>query len=253
MGPRTRVSSPTNQRTSSASPNSLQYFDSSKPMTIQADASQRGLSAVLIQDKGPVEYHSKLLTETETRYTIIEREMSAVVHGWEEFHYCTYGHHVVVESDHKPLEAICKKPLCNAAPRTALMMLRIQTYDVEITYVLGKGIPLAHALSRLSPCEGETIADVDIQVHELHLHLNASPARIAEIRNETVKDTNPNSWLARQESRMSIASTGLLERQGWTYCCRRIDIERSTNHHFQIATARRARTATLWSSRCWKV
>ena len=49
-----------------ASPNSLQYFDSSKPVTIQVDTSQRGLGAALIQDKGPVEYRCKLLTETET-------------------------------------------------------------------------------------------------------------------------------------------------------------------------------------------
>lgn len=179
-----------------ASPNSLQYFDSSKPVTIQVDASQRGLGAALIQDKGPVEYRSKLLTETETRYSNIEREMLAVVHGLEKFHYYAYGRHVVVESDHKPLEAIFKKPLSNAPPRIARMLLRIQKYDVEITYVPGKNIPLADALSRLSPCVGETIADIDIQVHELHLHLNANPTRIAEIRNETVKDTNLNSLLA---------------------------------------------------------
>ena len=63
------------------SPNSLQYFDGTKPVTIQVDASMRGLGATLIQDKGPVEYRSKLLTETETRYSNIEREMLAVVHG----------------------------------------------------------------------------------------------------------------------------------------------------------------------------
>ena len=49
------------------SPSSLQYFDNSKPVVIQVDASQRGLGAAFIQDKGPVEYRSKLLTETETR------------------------------------------------------------------------------------------------------------------------------------------------------------------------------------------
>ena len=42
-------------------PRTLQYFDSSKPVTIQVDASQRGIGAVLLQDKGPVEFASKLL------------------------------------------------------------------------------------------------------------------------------------------------------------------------------------------------
>ena len=150
-----------------ASPNSLQYLDNFKSVTIQVDASQRGLGAALIQDKGPVECRSKLLTETETRYSNIEREMLAVVHGLEKFHYYAYGRHVVVESDHKPLKAIFKKPLSNSPPRIARMLLRIQKCDVEITYVPGKNIPLADALSRLSPCVGEKIADIDIQVHEL--------------------------------------------------------------------------------------
>ena len=43
---------------------SLQYFDSTKPVTIQIDASSRGLGATLLQDKGPLEYRSMLLTET---------------------------------------------------------------------------------------------------------------------------------------------------------------------------------------------
>ena len=132
-------------------------------MTIQVDASQRGLGTALVQDKGPVEYRSKLLTETETRYSNIEWEMLAVVHSLEKYHYYAYGRHVVVESDHKTLEAIFKKPLSSAPPRIARMLARIQKYDVEITYVPGKDIPLADALSCLRPCEGETIADIDIE------------------------------------------------------------------------------------------
>ena len=69
-------------------------------------------------------------------------------------------------------------------------MLRIQKY------VAGKDISFADALSRLSQCKGETIAGVEIQVHELHLHLNASPTRIDEIRNETAKNIDLNSLRA---------------------------------------------------------
>ena len=142
---------------------SLQYFDS--------DASLCGHGATHIQDRGPVEYRSKLLTETETRYSNIEREMLAVVHGLEKLHYYAYGRHVTVETDHKPLEAIFKKHLSTAPPRIAGMMLRIQKYDAEIKYVPGKDIPLADALSRISPCPGDTIEGLNVSVHELHLHL----------------------------------------------------------------------------------
>ena len=58
-----------------ASSTSLQYFDGSKPVTVQVDASTRGLGANLLHENGPVEYRSKLLTETEQRYpTLRERD-----------------------------------------------------------------------------------------------------------------------------------------------------------------------------------
>ncbi|XP_014672357.1 PREDICTED: uncharacterized protein K02A2.6-like, partial [Priapulus caudatus] len=56
------------------------------------------------------------------------------------------------QTDHKLLEAIFKKHLSSAPPRISRMMLRVQKYDVEIKYVPGKDIPLADALSRISPC-----------------------------------------------------------------------------------------------------
>ena len=85
-----------------------------------------------------------------------------------------YGTGVTVETDHKPLEVIFKKHLSAAPPRIARMMPKIQKYDVEIKYVQGKKIPLADALSRISPCPGDTIEGLDVSLHEIHLHLNAS-------------------------------------------------------------------------------
>ena len=90
-------------------PASLQYFDSTQPVTIQVDTSHRGLGAVLPQANGPVEFASKLLTATESRYSNIEREILAVLFGLEKFHYYAYGRPVVVESDHKlSLKSICQ-------------------------------------------------------------------------------------------------------------------------------------------------
>ena len=121
-------------------PKSLQYFDSSKCITI--NASQHGVGAVLLQDKGPIEFASKLLTQTKKRYSSIEREMLAVLYGLEKFHYYAYGRPVVVHTDYKPLEAIFKKHLTSAPPRISRMMLRIQKYDVQIKYVPGKDVPV---------------------------------------------------------------------------------------------------------------
>ena len=83
--------------------------------------------------------------------------MLAVLFGLKKFHYYAYDWPVVVESDHKPLEAIFRKHLSSAPPCIARMMLRIQKYDAQIKYVPGKDIPVAEALSRISSCSGEDI------------------------------------------------------------------------------------------------
>ena len=118
-----------------------------------------------------------------------KREMLAVLFGLEKSHYYAYGRHVVVESDCKPLEAIFKKHLSSAPPSIARMMLCIQKYDAEIKYAPGKDIPVADALSRNSSRYGEAVQGLDVSVHEVHLHLNASPTRGSQIREETDKDT----------------------------------------------------------------
>ena len=82
-------------------------------MTIQVDASQVGLGAVLLQNGKPIAFASKTLTEIECRYANIEREMLAAVFGAERFHTYVYGWSFTIESDHKPLESISRKNLAD--------------------------------------------------------------------------------------------------------------------------------------------
>ena len=57
----------------------LKYFDLSKQVEIQCDASQHGLGTVLIQDGRPVAYSSRSLTEVEKRYAQIEKDILSIV------------------------------------------------------------------------------------------------------------------------------------------------------------------------------
>ena len=98
----------------------LWYYDRRKPVTVQADASQRGLGACLLQDGQPIAYTSKSLTYTETRYTNIERELLANVFACQWFNTYVLGRPFTVESNHKPLEMIHKKSLVSAPPRTSV-------------------------------------------------------------------------------------------------------------------------------------
>ncbi|CAC5404986.1 unnamed protein product [Mytilus coruscus] len=101
-----------------------------------------------MQEDRPVEYASRALTDTETRYAQIEKEILSVIFGLENFHSYTYGRTVNVTSDHKPLESIMKKPLHVPPKRLQRMLLRLEKYDIILQYRPGKEMYLADTLSR---------------------------------------------------------------------------------------------------------
>ena len=68
---------------------SLRYYDRRKPVTVQADAFQRGLGACLLQEGKPIAYASKSLTDTETRYANVERAPCHCIHLSVVQHLCT--------------------------------------------------------------------------------------------------------------------------------------------------------------------
>ena len=94
----------------------LQFFDPAVPSVIQADASQYGLGACLLQKGKPVAYASHSLSSCEINYAQIEKDLLAIVFACAKFHFYIYGFHTTVQSDHKSLEAIFKKPLHQASP-----------------------------------------------------------------------------------------------------------------------------------------
>ena len=103
-----------------SSPRIISFYDPNPatPTILQCDASQIGLGAWLRQDSNGSEQivamASRALTDTEKRYSNIERECLAVVFGLEKFEYYLLGREVVVETDHSPLEQIFKKNIAEA-------------------------------------------------------------------------------------------------------------------------------------------
>ena len=79
----------------------LRYYDPNKPLVIQCDASEKGMGAALLQEGQPLAYISRALTDTETRYGQIEKELLAVVYAWERFHQYTIGRQITVLTDHR--------------------------------------------------------------------------------------------------------------------------------------------------------
>ena len=170
----------------------LAYFDPRAEHSIQCDASKQGLGAVLLQNGHPVIYASRTLTETEQRYSNIERELLAVVFALERLNHYTAGFRVQVETDHQPLTSIWKKPIASTSARIQRLLLRLLQYDIDIHYLPGKMNVIADALSRVSPLPPKP-TDVKamncIAEYELLVNIPASQTKMEEFQHYTNSDT----------------------------------------------------------------
>ena len=169
----------------------LTFYDMKKPVIIPCDVSQSGFGALLLQDGKPVAYVSRALSSAETRYAHIQKELLAVVFAFPEFHQYVYSKDVIVESDHKPLEAILKKSLAAAPQR---LQLKLQKYSFTLHYKPGKEMILADTLScayiKDCPTSQSTFEEeVACMVHMVLSNAPFTDAKLEEVRKATSEDT----------------------------------------------------------------
>ena len=169
----------------------LQYYDPSKPVRVQVDASQSGLGAVVMQNGRPIAYALKSLTTTQQANAQIEKEALALVFGCEKFHHYLYARNFVAETDHKPLEIIIKKPSHLVPMRLQRMRIRLQRYNVRVQYKPGKSIPVADTLSRNGARDGSAPDDLglDVYVDAILKQMPVSDEKLEQIRNASKDDS----------------------------------------------------------------
>ena len=169
----------------------LHYYSLKDEVTLQCDASGTGLGASLLQLQHPVSFASRALTQTATRYAQIEKELLAVVFSCEKFDKYIFGCNVIhVETDHKHLEAIFNKSLCDAPARMQQMLLRLQRHNLEVRYKKGPFMYIADTLSRAYL--RETASCEEVKSFELVDHIESllvSPYCPALIEKESLQDT----------------------------------------------------------------
>ena len=89
------------------------------------------------------------MSQTEQNYAQIEKELLATVFACEKFDQYIFGRSgVIVQSDHRLLQTIFKKPIHSSPKRLQRMRLRLQHYGIHVEYKGGTTMFLADTLSR---------------------------------------------------------------------------------------------------------
>ena len=131
-----------------------------------------------------------------------------------------------METDHKPLESIFKKSLLAAPCRLQRMLLRLQRYNLAVSYKPGSQMLLADHLSRAAQQE-TTKPEDSFQVFSEDLEninpvkaLKISPERLEQLQRctgqdeslQTLKTTILSGWpTQRDQAPVNIENIGTME------------------------------------------
>ena len=131
----------------------LAYPTASGRFTLDTDASERGIGAVLSQEQNGQErvvaYFSLSLNRRERNYCVTRKELLAVVKATEKFHYYLYGQRFVIRTDHASLKWLFN--FRHPEGQIARWLQKLQEYNFEIVHRARRSHINADALSR-RPC-----------------------------------------------------------------------------------------------------
>ena len=185
------------------SPPVLAYFDPSLPTMLQTDASRmHGFGFVLLQKHGDqwkmVQCGSRFVTDTESRYAVIELEMAAI--AWAVKKCGTYLKglpHFDLVLDHRPLIPILNSKLLGEIENLRLQRMRekLAQYSFTASWQKGSTHCVPDALSRApvqDPVEEDAAASGDIDpLHSAVISAlsatNEDGVRLAPLQDQTVE------------------------------------------------------------------
>jgi transposase InsO family protein len=154
--------------------------DFSKPFSIHTDASDVGLSGILIQDSDEgderiIAYFSHKLTSTQRKYSACEKECLAVIMSIEHYLPWVQGSKFEVVTDCSSLTWIMK--LKEPKGRLARWVLRLQAHDFTIKYRPGVQNVLADAFSRA----------VEVDVVDVNEKVNKEDSQYTKMKNNIIE------------------------------------------------------------------
>ena len=126
--------------------------DFTRPFVLQTDASDVAIGAVLLQESEgvlhPIAYHSAKFHKHQQAYSVVEKELLAIVSAIKKFECYLYGHQKLqVYTDHNPLTFLNRNKFSNQ--RLLRWSLFLQPYDLQLKHIKGSENKIADALSRV--------------------------------------------------------------------------------------------------------
>ncbi|XP_022864502.1 uncharacterized protein LOC111384459 [Olea europaea var. sylvestris] len=120
--------------------------DFNKSFEVQTDASDFAIGGVLMQEGHPIAFESRKLNDTERRYTVQEKEMTAIVHCLRVWRHYLLGSRFMIKMDNVATSYFqTQKKL---SPKQARWQDFLAEFDYVMEYKPGKVNVVADALSR---------------------------------------------------------------------------------------------------------
>ncbi|KAE8662634.1 cytochrome P450 78A7-like [Hibiscus syriacus] len=120
--------------------------DFTMPFEVHTDASDFAIGGVLMQEGHPIAFESRKLNDTERRYTVQEKEMTAIIHCLRVWRHYLLGAHFTIKTDNVVTSYFqTQKKL---SPKQARWQDFLAEFDYTLEYKPGKANVVADALSR---------------------------------------------------------------------------------------------------------
>ncbi|GKD07985.1 putative nucleotidyltransferase, ribonuclease H [Tanacetum coccineum] len=128
---------------------------------LHTDALDFAIRGVLMQDRHPIAFESQKLNETEKKYIVQEKEMTAVIHCLRIWRHFLLGLRFVIKTDNIATSYFqTQKKL---SPKQAHWQNFLAEFDYQLEYKPGKANVVADALSRKAEFAAITQAQFFLQ------------------------------------------------------------------------------------------
>lgn len=183
-----------------ASAKNLSHYNPALPLILTCDASEFGVGAI-ISNRGldnvvrPIAFASKKFTETEKKYTALDKEALAIIFGVTKFYNYTYGRVFELETDNAALVRILDP--CKAIPKMAAKRLQhyaifLSAFNYTIKHIRTDKNPadyISRKPDKKDNTKYPTLCNPDCNINVNYLNDSDLPSlNWKTIQNETKKD-----------------------------------------------------------------